>query len=32
MRNVTLSLALEARHPAIERGDELTQVVHKCLV
>jgi hypothetical protein len=32
LHNVALSLALEARHPAVERGDELTQVMDKRLV
>jgi len=32
MGDVALSVALEARYPAIEGGDELTQVVDNCLV
>jgi hypothetical protein len=31
-RDAMLALALEARHPAIECGDELEQVVHERLI
>jgi hypothetical protein len=30
--DVTFTLSFEARHAAIESGDELAQVVDKCLI